>query len=81
MKYDRTTHIEDTHMVELTVDDVREFLLSRPGLPLGPETTIEVYVRVPSGGDHSGMNLDIDKDCPVVVRWRTSAVEKGGNDG
>lgn len=27
----------------------------------------EIYVPVPGGGDYSGMNLDIDTFCPLVL--------------
>lgn len=35
----------------------------------------EVYVCVPGGGDWSNTSLDVDAECPVKVRWKTSEVE------
>ena len=32
-------------------------------------SSAEVIFRVPTGGDWSGMNCDIDDDFPVVISW------------
>lgn len=29
----------------------------------------EVTVKVPGGGDWSNMSLDIDDDCPIILRF------------
>lgn len=31
-----------------------------------------IWIKVPNGGDYSGMTLDISNDCPVFVKWKTS---------
>ena len=31
----------------------------------------EVIVYVPGGGDWSHMDLEIDSDCPIIIRWET----------
>lgn len=28
----------------------------------------EIFVNVPGGGDWSNMELEIDKDCPIVIK-------------
>jgi hypothetical protein len=57
-----------TWSVKLTGEDIR-VILSKQGYTI-PELAT-VTVMVPGGGDYSGMTLDIDDDCPVVVSWKT----------
>lgn len=40
-------------------------LLRANGTPM--PYNARVYVRVPRGGDYSGMELDIDKEIPITV--------------
>lgn len=35
----------------------------------------DVRINVPGGGDWSGMSLDVDNECPVVVSW-TETVDR-----
>lgn len=35
-----------------------------------------IYVQVPGGGDYSNAQLDIDKDCPIIVTWATETIEE-----
>jgi hypothetical protein len=30
--------------------------------------SVEVFVNIPGGGDWSNMELEVDKDCPVIVK-------------
>jgi len=42
---------------------------------------IEVYVRVPGGGDWSNTNLDVDEKCPILIEWtETSVIDSPGED-
>jgi hypothetical protein len=36
----------------------------------------EVIVYVPGGGDWSHMDLEIDSDCPLIIRWQTEKEER-----
>lgn len=65
-------------MVKKTVTTVKEvtldrekflWLMSKAGFDVNSDTRITI--DIPSGGDYSGMKLDIDRDVPVVVRWDT----------
>jgi hypothetical protein len=38
-----------------------------PSLELTPKDNIRFYVDVPSGGDYSGMSIDIDKEHPLKI--------------
>ena len=51
---------------ELLGSDIAKLL----NIPEGA-SGIEVTVQVPSGGDYSGMTLDVDEDMPVVVSFST----------
>ena len=62
----RTITVETTHQVTVGRDD----LLKMVGVPENA-TNVQVYVYVPGGGDWSSTNLDIEKDCPVIVTYKT----------
>lgn len=46
-------------------------LLRSAGLIPGDQTIDSVTFRVPGGGDYSNMNVEIDADAPVIVKWTT----------
>lgn len=45
---------------------IRKLVPSAP-----PDAKIDIYIQVPSGGDYSGMPLDIDKELNIdfTVSW------------
>lgn len=59
-----TTTVREEHVV--TRDDII-MLLRRKGVWV-PDNA-DVIVPVPTGGDYSGMDLDIDRDTVVRVRF------------
>jgi hypothetical protein len=59
----------------LTGQDIID-LLDRAGL-LEPNNHIRVQFSVPSGGDYSGMTLEIDKSTPITVISNKSEVIEG----
>lgn len=65
-----STHTVTTRRltIELSREDLLEFLETK-GLKPPQLVNASVYFQVPSGGDWSGMDIDIDKDHPVTVTW------------
>jgi hypothetical protein len=61
-----------TWSLKLTGDDILSILRKR-GYAV-PDGLATVTVMVPGGGDYSGMSLDIDEDCPVVISWKSREV-------
>jgi len=59
------TEIEDTISLKLTNNDILEMLKEK--YPEYFQTGRQMTVRflVPTGGDYSGIALDIDKDNPI----------------
>lgn len=60
--------------VEITREDILELVHKKMGGMIGIDITkpmkddkIEVFVKVPGGGDWSNTNLDIDENNPIVV--------------
>lgn len=51
--------------IQLTGKDIIRLLVAANKIKATKETT--VTIDIPSGGDYSGMTLDIDKDCPITV--------------
>ena len=56
VKYTRTT---------LTGRDIMRMLAASGKLKITKET--RVFINIPTGGDYSGMQLDIDNECPIIV--------------
>lgn len=65
IKHESSSEIRKEY--HLNSDAIIELLNKRVKLSKG-ETPTEVIIRIPSGGDYSGMNLEIDDDCPVIVK-------------
>lgn len=58
-----------SHRIKITGNIILEYLkLQIPNIP----DNAEVYFEVPSGGDWSGMKVDINDDNPVVVIFHES---------
>ncbi len=60
-----------TWSLKLTGDDL-VMILAKQGYTIPELATVTVLV--PGGGDYSGMVLDIDDDCPVVISWKSREV-------
>lgn len=63
VEVDVVTETTKTHTAHIT----RRKLLQALGIPEGAR----VYVEVPSGGDWSGCDLDIEHGQPIIVSWQT----------
>jgi len=60
------TEIKDKNIITLTKEDIIEFLrMKQKNVP----DNAEVSFDVPSGGDYSGVTLDIDSDNPITVTY------------
>jgi len=55
-------------------DKILRDLLIHAGYDV-PESLF-VAVRVPGGGDWANTDLDIEPDCPVIVKWSGTETEK-----
>jgi hypothetical protein len=62
-KVKRTTVLH-TRII-LTGKDILRLLSASNRVKITKET--EVFINIPTGGDYSGMRLDIDKECPIIV--------------
>ena len=63
-----------THTVQLTGAQILRML----GVAKELRSSATVQFAVPSGGDYSGMTLDVDANNCVTVTWRTT--EQGDQD-
>ena len=68
MKLIKTGRI--THTVKLTGEDITE-MLANCGTDYTANDTATVKFKVPSGGDHSGMSVDVTEENCVTVTWTT----------
>lgn len=55
-----------TKEIKITSKDLKEMLIREK--VIGPADRCEIYVSLPSGGDYSGCNLDIDDELPLIIR-------------
>jgi hypothetical protein len=67
-KYKRKETVEHTRIV-LTGNDIIR-LLKQAGIVKILKDT-KVIFNVPTGGDYSGVALEIDKECPIVVSGKS----------
>tara|TARA_R110000796_G_scaffold1431_3_gene5714 strand:+ start:473 stop:751 length:279 start_codon:yes stop_codon:yes gene_type:complete len=63
-----------THTAKLTGAQILQML----GVAKALRSSATVQFAVPSGGNYSGMTLDVDKNNCVTVTWRTT--EQGDQD-
>lgn len=54
--------------IELTGKDIVEILSSKGFLPKLTKD-YRVYINVPTGGDYSGMELEIDEMTPLIITY------------
>lgn len=71
-----TTVTSKDHILEVTELLLLEVLREK-GYEIPPNA--EVYVQVPGGGDWSNTSLDVDKECPVFVRWQEQDTKVTGD--
>jgi len=74
MKEKVTTHTVKTKSLGLTKADLLR-ALDNSGITIPP--TASVFIRVPSGGDWSGMDLELNEQRTVNVQWVESSTEEG----
>jgi len=51
--------------IVLTGKDIIRMLKATNKVKITKETC--VFINIPTGGDYSGMRLDIDNECPIIV--------------
>lgn len=67
-KSEKLTEIKVT--LKLNEKDIIEYLRSK-GEKIPEGVTPSITFQVPSGGDYSGMKLDVDKNSPITVVFKT----------
>jgi len=70
MNVQKKVTVKKTEKVVLKIDnkDIIDFLEEK-GHDL-PVLGTKIYIMVPSGGDYSGSDLDIDSDTPIIVEYK-----------
>ena len=67
---------QETRSVKKTItldrDDILEFLRDKYVFPDEELNSLNIYIRVPGGGDWSNTNLDIDNLNPIVIEFEYS---------
>ena len=66
MKHDHQAVTRTRHQVTLDADDIIRALYAK-GIQCHPEA--KVTVRVPGGGDWSGLDITIGEDTDLTVTW------------
>ena len=75
MKEVVTTKVTKTHRLEMSGRNIISMLRS-DGLDVPPNAT--VTFEVPTGGDYSGMTVDVNGDHPVTISWTTHEESTNG---
>ena len=70
----KSTKTEKNYEYKLSGKDIVSLLTRNKKFSEG-EIIQSITVRVPGGGDWSHMNLDIDEDCPVVIKTKQTIHE------
>lgn len=77
MRHIKTT--KSSHSLELDGDELLMVLQGRGG-DIVPDITyarnFSLQVKVPSGGDYSGMSLTVDGDLDFVATWEEEPQEE-----
>ncbi len=66
-KVEITSETKIRKTIRLGYDNIYEYLRLVGIIPKEYKANIGITVSIPSGGDYSGMSLDIDNDTPIVV--------------
>ena len=66
--------VESEFEINLTPAEIRQMLADQGHII---PASASIFIRVPGGGDWSNMDLDVDKDRPVIVRWKETEVSDG----
>ena len=72
----KTVTITERHEVRLDGQRIYD-MLQGAGYLLSTASDFKVYFSVPGGGDWSNQDIEIDKDCPVIVTWKVTSTESG----
>lgn len=64
-----TTTCKTIKTISLIGEDIRRLLVQAGEIDSAATAVVEF--KVPSGGDYSGMALDVDDNSPVLVRVET----------
>lgn len=71
-----TTRVTTETTIELAGKDIATMLkgyIQAWGFSI--ENIQRMYVRVPGGGDWSNTDLDIDRNCPLVIVFKKEVVQ------
>jgi hypothetical protein len=66
-KVEITSETKTRKTIRLGYENIYEYLRLIGIIPEEYKANIGITVNVPSGGDYSGMSLDIDHDTPIIV--------------
>lgn len=69
--------IKSKFRAELNQDDILGYLRYSKDIP-NNATNVKVVFNVPSGGNWSGMCLDVTSEDPVVVTWEVVTEDATG---
>ena len=59
-------------VIELTDEDIIDLLKSKNVIPQDQELkNLKIYFEVPTGGDYSGTDIEIDKSTPIKIEIET----------
>ena len=77
---DVTRKIRTIEKTKVTIDsdDIKELLISKKIISKHQTRDVEVYFDVPSGGDWSGMAIELNQN-PLRVEFTTTRECKGSN--
>ena len=71
MNVNKKKSVRTTEATTITIDnnDIIQYLKSK-GHAVNKMSSLKIYVQVPSGGDFSGKELDIDSDTPLRIEYK-----------
>lgn len=65
MKTTKKTETIQHIRITLTGRDIMQMCAASGRVKITKGT--RVFINIPTGGDYSGVQLDIDKECPIIV--------------
>jgi hypothetical protein len=74
-----TTEIKTREVIRLGFEDVLAYLKHSCLVP-DKYDKLRIFTVCPSGGDYSGMNLDIDKDNPIFVEITATKITESSKE-
>jgi hypothetical protein len=76
MDIEEHCEVRETRTVEYKlINDHIIGLLKAAGVTIPDNAEVQVFFRVPGGGDWSNTDIDLDEDYPLTVRVKTQTLE------